>query len=724
MISNHIFKKGTHMYHNHKTIKRFFKRSAPIILILSVIFLSACTPKGTVKAKTATLTGKTAKEVTAEMGIGWNLGNTMDATSGGSSNPKAQETSWGNPATTPELIKAIRDKGFKTIRIPTTWANFLSKDGTYTINEKFIARIKEIVDYAYDLDMYVILNLHHEAWVNNPKLDKEYLKVAEQLAAVWSQIADEFADYDQHLIFEAMNEPRMTGADHEWDGYQSAYNAVNYLNQVFAYTIRSNGKGYNSERCLMIPGYAASSSDTILKSISIPTYEGETVKNIIISTHCYSPYNFCLSDEKMTFDPNSKTDTGAIDTLFNTLEEQFLFNDIPVVIGETSATNKDNTEEREKWARYMGLKCYEYGVPIIIWDNGSNGNSGGECHAWINRKTLTWNFPTVVDNLFYGSTVREWGEQTEVDRLAYESLMSGNELIGGKVIWEEKEGHTVAGLLYSHAQPISIPVIRSYIVSANDIAVASDSSEHLAFYLTSSAATDGFSYIPVAPYKTEKTDLCEISYFKYRDMIDALSKYGIDNAAKVESIVIASDGPDMLVYEVDTVTLKPSITYLVNGQSFTSETSVTTLPEMKVLGWYTTKDYREGTEYTGEAGKSLTLYAKLIPEYDEAAMQIYTQKYGSSDPTPEVTVTPDVTSSPDVTVTEIPATGKPDKNDDPAVAPTENETKIKDDADKNSGSGKGVLILVIGGILAVIGIFICLLSLSRSKNKKNKKDQQ
>ena len=207
-------------------------------------------------------------------------------------------------------------------------------------------------------------------------------------------------------------------------------------------------------------------------------------------------------------------------------------------------------------------------------------------------------------------------------------------------------------------------------------------------------------------------------------MIDALSKYGIDNAAKVESIVIASDGPDMLVYEVDTVTLKPSITYLVNGQSFTSETSVTTLPEMKVLGWYTTKDYKEGTEYTGEAGKSLTLYAKLIPEYDEAAMQKYTQKYGSSDPTPEVTVTPDVTSAPDVTVTEIPATEKPDKNDDPAVTPTENETNIKDDADKNSGSGKGVLILVIGGILAVIGIFICLLSLSRSKNKKNKKDQQ
>ena len=684
--------------------------------MLSVIFLLACTPSGSVKTKANPLSGKTAKEITAEMGIGWNLGNTMDATSGGRTDPKAQETSWGNPITTPELIKAIHDKGFKTIRIPTTWANFLSKDGTYTINEKFIARVKEIVDYAYDLDMYIILNLHHESWVNNPNLDKEYLKVAEELTAVWSQIADAFADYDQHLIFEAMNEPRMTGVDHEWDGFQSAYNAVNYLNQVFAYTIRSNGKGYNSERCLMIPGYAASSSDSILKSISIPTYEGEPVKNIIISTHCYSPYNFCLSDEKMTFDPDSKTDTGAIDTLFNTLEEQFLFNDIPVVIGETSATNKDNTEEREKWARYMGLKCYEYGIPIVIWDNGSNGNSGGECHAWINRKTLTWNFPSVVDSLFYGGTVREWGEQTEVDRLAYESLNSGNELIGGRVIWEEKGGHTVAGLMFSHAQPISIPVIRSYITASSDIAVASNSSEHLAFYLVSSATADGSNYIPVSPYKTEKTDLCEISYFKYRDMLDALSKYGIDNAAKVESIMIASDGPDTLVYEVDTVVLKPSITYLVNGQSFSSETSVITLPEMKVLGWYTTKDYKEGTEYTGESGKNLTLYAKLIPEYDEVAMQKFALKQGgeAASPTPDVTVTPEATSAPNITVTELPATGEPDEK--------ETNTSTKNDTDKDSGQNKGTIIMVIGGLLALIGIVICIISIPGSKKRKNKKD--
>ena len=708
------------MHYKHNFSKKLLKLSAPILLVLSVMLISACAPEGKARAKQDLLTGKTAKEITSQMGMGWNLGNTMDATGGSRTSVSSQETSWGNPITTPELIKAIHDRGFKTIRIPTTWMNFISKDGTYTIDPKFMARVKEIVDYAYDLDMFIILNLHHESWVNIKTLDKDYPKVATELEAVWTQIADAFADYDQHLIFEAMNEPRMPGTDHEWDGVQSAYNAVNYLNQVFAYTIRSNGKGYNSERCLMIPGYAASSNDNVLKSISIPTFEGEPVKNIIISTHCYSPYNFCLSDENMTFDPESRADTSSIDILFNTLEEQFLFNDIPVVIGETGATNKDNTEEREKWARYMGLKCYEYGIPIIIWDNGHNGNSGGECHAWINRRTCTWNYPTVVDNLFFGSEAREWGEQTDIDRLAYESLKEDPGLIGGKVIWEDKEGHTVANLVYSHAQPVSIPVIRSYITASNDIAIASSSADNLRFYLTvKDSESSGSNFIPVSPYKTETADNLYISYFKYRDMNDSLKKNGIENAAKVESFLIASDGPDINIYEVDTVSLTPSVTYLVNGQSFTSEANVTTLPGMKVLGWYTTKDFKEGTEFDGEAGRAVTLYGKMIPEYDTVAMQLYTEKYGTEDitPTPGVTaaidITPDVTSSPDVTVTEIPATGKPERTD----ADTPSSSDTGEDREKTSGIHPITLTLVLIGLAALIAAFIFIMK----KHYQNRK---
>ncbi len=164
---------------------------------MNYVFYTPSTP-----AKAAgSLTGLSAKDIVDDMGLGWNLGNTFDATGGNRANIYSQETSWGNPKVTPELIKAVHDRGFRTIRIPVTWNNHIIKDGSYTINPEFLARIKEVVDYAYDLDMYIILNVHHEAWVNVKDLDKSYAKVGEELEAVWAQIADYFADYDQHLIF-------------------------------------------------------------------------------------------------------------------------------------------------------------------------------------------------------------------------------------------------------------------------------------------------------------------------------------------------------------------------------------------------------------------------------------------------------------------------------------------------------------------------------------------
>ena len=318
--------------------------------LVLIAFIAALSPLYEKSAQAAgDLTGKTSVEIVSQMGIGWNLGNTFDATGGNTNDIYSQETSWGNPKVTQELIQAVHDRGFKTIRIPVTWSKFIDKNNGYTIRPEFLARVKEVVDYAYDLDMFIILNLHHESWVNVSTLDTTYVKVGEELEAVWKQIADYFSDYDQHLIFEGMNEPRMAGSSIEWTGNQEAYKAVNYLDQIFAYTVRSSHKGHNDERCLMIPGYAASSSQDILKGISIPSFEGSAVKNIIISVHCYSPYDFCLSDAQMDFDPNNKNHTSAIDSLFKTLEETFLFNDIPVVIGETSASNKDNTDQRENW---------------------------------------------------------------------------------------------------------------------------------------------------------------------------------------------------------------------------------------------------------------------------------------------------------------------------------------------------------------------------------------
>lgn len=376
--------------------------------MLSLMMLAAILP---VYAETPALTGLNATEIVAQMGLGWNLGNTFDATGGRKGNPTSHETSWGNPVTTPEIIRKVKEAGFKTIRIPITWQRQLSKDGNFNIDPAFLARVQEVIDMAYAEGLFVIINMHHEDWLNCKTLDKDYVKIGKQMAAIWRQVADAFAEYDQHLIFEGMNEPRMKGTSVEWNGNEAGYAAVNYLCQLFVDTIRTDAKGHNGERALMIPAYAASSSSSVLNKMEIPQWNGKQAENIIASVHCYTPYDFCLSDTQTTFHRLFTNNTMPIDMVFYTIKGLLLDKGIPVVIGETSATNKDNTQAREHWAWYMGKQAATYGIPIIMWDNGHHGNSGGECHVWIDRRPNTelTPFPTVLQALFDGAASVEWG---------------------------------------------------------------------------------------------------------------------------------------------------------------------------------------------------------------------------------------------------------------------------------------------------------------------------
>ena len=376
--------------------------------LLAAMLLLAALP---LSASAEELTGKTAMEIVSQMGIGWNLGNTFDAHNGRKVSVSSHETTWGNPRVTRELIHKVKEAGFKTIRIPVTWYPQLSNDGAYTINPDFLARVKEVVDWCYEEGLYIIINVHHEdKWLNVKTLDTDYEKIGVQLAAIWRQVADYFADYDQHLIFEGMNEPRMKGTPSEWNANAAGIAAVNYLNQVFVNTIRTDAKGHNGERALMIPGYAAGCSSAVMNAIRIPQWNGADAENIIVSVHSYTPYDFCLSDTQVNFNRLYQTHTTEINMVFYSIKGLFLNKGIPVVIGETGATNKDNPTARENWAYHMGKQAASFGVPIVIWDNGHNGNSGGECHAWIDRRgdaISPW--PTVLDALFEGANSVEWG---------------------------------------------------------------------------------------------------------------------------------------------------------------------------------------------------------------------------------------------------------------------------------------------------------------------------
>lgn len=333
-----------------------------------------------------------AMTLTSELGLGWNLGNTLDATGTG----LASETSWGNPTTTQEMIDKIKEGGFNFVRIPTTWGKHMDENDV--VSEEWMNRVQEVVDYAYNSGMYVILNAHHEDWYD-PYYDNAEAAEA-KLRKLWTQIAEHFENYSERLIFEGMNEPRKRNTPLEWNGGdQEGWDVVNQLNKAFVETIRSAG-GNNPQRILMICGYAASSDPKVWDAIELP----ENDDKIIVSIHAYLPYNFALADSKTgqpRFDVTRPASTQAIDDLANNIYDKFISKGVAVIIGEMGARNRDNTEARTAWAEYYTEKCYEKGIPCTWWDNGAFTGSG-ENFGLLNRRECEWRYPEIVEALVKG----------------------------------------------------------------------------------------------------------------------------------------------------------------------------------------------------------------------------------------------------------------------------------------------------------------------------------
>jgi len=343
-------------------------------LCLALIALTACKPSDKSEIRDIPST-----ELVKEIETGWNLGNTFDA---------PDETAWGNPATATELMKFLKEAGFDAVRVPVTWGKHMG-DG-YAVEEEWLDRVAEVVGYVLDSDMYCILNSHHEEWLFPDEAHEN--RNSEQLAALWKQIAERFADCDEKLIFEGMNEPRLRGTPNEWNGGTDESRAVvNRLNAVFVKTIRDSG-GNNKLRHLMIPAYAASGDAKVFKTLDVPDDD-----KVIVSIHAYIPYSFALNTKGTDeWSADDKDSTNAIDGLFKMIKETFTDKGVAVVIGETGALSKDNDEYRIEWAKYYFGKAREYGVPCFWWDNGVF-SGGGEAFGLVDRRGMSFKFPKVAD---------------------------------------------------------------------------------------------------------------------------------------------------------------------------------------------------------------------------------------------------------------------------------------------------------------------------------------
>lgn len=360
--------------------------------------------------------GLSAAQLVKEMKTGWNLGNTMDCINSGTGFGIENETSWGNPKTTKAMIDFVAAQGFDVLRVPVSWGEHMGDAPDFKINPAYMERVKEIVDYGIQNNMFVMLNCHHEqnsdknATDKNNWLipDKKHIDEADnKLHALWKQISKNFIDYGDHLVFEGMNECRTPGSASEWNGGTADERKnINRLNKTFIDTVRATG-GNNSERVLFIPTYGHSDSDAALNDLWLP----ENDKFVAVATHNYSPWNFCAhpQNEWEIFDWNG-SHNNEIDGMYSRLKK-ILDKGFPVVITEYGASPKQrsdgtwNTAEIKKWAKYYVSKGKESGIPCIVWDNGNNGpENQGDIFGLLNRKEnpVSWKYPEIIQGIMDG----------------------------------------------------------------------------------------------------------------------------------------------------------------------------------------------------------------------------------------------------------------------------------------------------------------------------------
>ena len=343
------------------------------------------------------------------MGLGYNIGNTMEVPG----NP----TAWGNPFPDAAYVKAIKDAGFTTVRIPCAW-NSHSSNGT--INAGWLDSVKTVVDLVINNGMYAILNSHwDEGWLEDHVFDGEgYDKtglvnssaaaVAAKQESYWKQIATKFAEYDEHLIFASANEPGVNdpwngGADNGQWAFDSKRMAVlKQFHEACIKAVRSTG-GNNATRIVVVQSPRTEIDKAPLLSEQYPTDpagDGYTMAEV----HFY-PYQFSLmtsGDEdwgKMFYYWEDKTPGNdaahtcsgsalgsktSIDNLFSGLKTRFFDKGIPVVIGEMGAVKrldalsgdnlKKHLEARAAWYGYTVAAAKKNGLVPCVWDTGDEGN--------------------------------------------------------------------------------------------------------------------------------------------------------------------------------------------------------------------------------------------------------------------------------------------------------------------------------------------------------------
>lgn len=329
-----------------------------------------------------------APALAAKLKLGWNLGNSLEVPGG--------ETGWGNPATTKKLIDAVKAAGFTTVRIPCAWSSYVEGISTSNIRQSWLARVKEVVDYCVDNNMYAIINIHWDGgWLEENPQYVTQTTVLKKEKAIWEQIATYFRDYDEHLLFAGTNEVHNT----DYSNPTAENLAVQAsFNQTFVDAVRSTG-GRNAWRNLIVQSFNTSIEHAIAH-LKMPT--DPTTGRLMAEVHYYDPYEYALMEKNESwatvkyfwgkeggFDQYGEVSNwGQEDYVreqFGKMKSNFVDKGIPVIIGEYGATyrvvsdaelQKQVEASRNYYFGYVTKTALANDIVPIYWDNGSTGANG------------------------------------------------------------------------------------------------------------------------------------------------------------------------------------------------------------------------------------------------------------------------------------------------------------------------------------------------------------
>ena len=316
------------------------------------------------------------------LGAIWNLGNCFDAVTGWVNGDEMKyETVWCGAPATKELVKAVKSKGFDTIRIPASWSVHVDED--YNISSQWLDRVAEVVDWSLDAGLYVILNVHHDVEKEYYYPDSAHYENSEKyMTKIWSQLAEKFSNTDDRLVFEIINEPRLKGDNNEWwftfnnpeAVVKDSIECINKLNQASLDVIRKAG-GKNKDRFILVGGYCTSADGVTTETFELPK---DSVKNrIIVDYHHY-------------------TKSAAENKRFiNRIYDTYVSKGIPAILSEYNLDPGPNKYD-DNSARYLGewvAYAREHGISCAIWDNND------VAYKLIDRATVKWTQEEIAESI-------------------------------------------------------------------------------------------------------------------------------------------------------------------------------------------------------------------------------------------------------------------------------------------------------------------------------------